>query len=497
MESVYDSYSHAHYPFLNHSDARLAALALTHDVPIYIINLFLDILRDKNFCYNDVSFSDASDIFKAIANAKAMRDIHRARRCSEVRSIDLNSKLTTNKKNPVQRDDPFHLTILDLVLDELHRQGEGDAEYRQVLIKTYDSMSRVHPSWTIPSKRSLGRLMRPINTREEGWRKVFCEPYLGPWTRRLNVIHDCQILKTQVGHPGRSRNSPTRHDIIDEFHLTNAAYSLCPNVETIIISTLKVPDVEIRHARVAILGLKSLQTLRTLTLNVSGSHFPLVHLCKIVPEFRSLQTLSIIYCRAGWLHRSTYPTYNNDIAEQLPRLPPCTSLRELNFDANTFPVRQLLPVLEWLARPRGSWSLKTIRIHSYSGNPDDNVRINELLQMLHAVQPAMPFLTSLELHAVIPPNHLSQQENIIDTTLQQCKSLESLGLCFRDHRYPYQLHHVLTNAPSTLRKISISSYHVKRDFGEGHSCAFSEYKGSKRFPTTGMTATQYEASYTL
>jgi hypothetical protein len=63
---VFDCRLNESIPFAILSDAKIARLVLTHNVPMHYLDLFLSVLRDPSFNAEELTLSSAKDIFQHI-----------------------------------------------------------------------------------------------------------------------------------------------------------------------------------------------------------------------------------------------------------------------------------------------------------------------------------------------------------------------------------------------------------------------------------------------
>lgn len=143
---AYDPYSDAEIPFRTASDALLARLRLEEGLSISTVNLFLDILRDRHFNTEDISFQSAAGIDKFVAEHKLTQQY-----IGEVNG---------------RADVPFPVLDRILYFISCDRDLQDEPTNRQIPITNimmgfredvFRSMARVQKSWLGPSRVYLSR----------------------------------------------------------------------------------------------------------------------------------------------------------------------------------------------------------------------------------------------------------------------------------------------------------------------------------------------------
>ena len=89
-------------------------------------------------------------------------------------------------------------------------------------------------------------------------------------------------------------------------------------------------------------------------------------------------------------------------------------------------------ILEWLTRPRKDWSIKSFCLnHEGWGAPE--LTFLQTKQVFDDIQMALPRLSSLELHALLPREDVDSVRgaDVLRMILQNCTSLNRLAVCLQ------------------------------------------------------------------
>jgi hypothetical protein len=183
---VYDSRVGENIPFSNQSDAEIASLALTHDIPSPYIDLFLDVVRADDFRADSLAFSSGVDIYLHVAAFREDRAFQRTKQYQEQEEIS-----TDNGVQHLKYSSPVPQLVVELITDEFKKQY-ASRDYEDISLGastascTLSNMTLVHRLWTIPAQRALGSIVRlnPTTTRH-----VLRSPLYGSWTRRAYFLY--------------------------------------------------------------------------------------------------------------------------------------------------------------------------------------------------------------------------------------------------------------------------------------------------------------------
>ena len=441
---VFDTRLGEYVPFANPSDAMIARLSLALDVPVHAVDLFLDILHNNSFKPGEVTIRRAGDIYQHVSEFRAERALVRARRplLDPVRILGPSEHKDDGSLAPSYA---FPLLILDLVLGELLQQYYAIPEPNRLIwkhqhIDLLSQMSLVHRSWTIPSQRALAHSV-DIDVAND-MRNIACSPIPGAWTRRLSVLFSCYDFKYDYFPV---YESPKR---LEGCRLSSLALRRFTNLRYLAIELTGLRDADLASGQIVLEVVSAMSSLEELRANVQSCAL-ISTLCSVLPHLRFLRSLSLTCC----VGRSGFGS--NTILKSRPELfsdlCPGRNLQHVFLDVYDDYADPLLPIMEWLLRPREDWSIKSFR---YDGEGGTFTRTKQIFDV---IQPALPHLCSLELHYAFSPRTADrdQDKEFLRMILRSCTSLRQLAICGLADYVDY----ALTSAPPTLQRIQRKPIH--------------------------------------
>ena len=445
---AYDSQLQEYIPFSNCSDAKVARLALTHNLTPRSIDLFLQLLRDEHFNPQDITFCVATDIYTHVSRYQIRRAEVRENNVRD-REMELATTSSTH----------FRPIILDLVIDELVRERNlsWDKEDLRILRNTLLAMTYVHRTWTIRSQRALGKFTS-VNFSTDV-RKAMCSPVLGFWTTRARYIYPSSAYKHY--NPG---DYLPRADIEEGTYASKFVY---PQFQQLSQLTLAVTydDVmtKIPYLERSLEGLRYLEQLQELNVDVSQSSRFLARICTILPYLHKLRKL-VIACRTPY-HKLEI---NDEITiDSLTDYTPPRLLRDVTLSTDfIWSNTSHLPFFEWIVRPRPDQCIKKLSFHG--ANAAFSETVSKCTQIVDLITPCFQNLEELELHTDVFLNENSQEKiEFYHHVLSHCKAIRHLIICdrvrfHRDEEKMLKVKRVVAgiaeHASSTLEEVWLGTY---------------------------------------
>ena len=422
---AYDTHLQERIPFSNPSDAKIARLALTHDVSLRAIDLFLQLLHDESFHSRDLTIGAAADIYTHVAQYRARRAETRASRTRHLTHRHTRSgSLALARVGTAYNQ--HSQTILNLILDELVQERKvlsrdplQNQDELYTSTQTFLNMSYVHRSWTIPSQRALGKVAS-LNLYTDV-RTILCNPVLGPWTTRVHIAYWCLDPEDRRGYDPRLFVSG----------LTDCAYSTrfilgrFSNLHMLSIAYADRYRAERTQAENSLDALHELDRLQELVVDVNGSCRLLSRVCSALPRLTNLHKLTLV-CRSSL----GAVDWDERVFSEFTRQEPSRSLRTVTFITDLWE-RPLWPVpyLEWIVRPRQNYLIDAFSLHvDFSWSTDKDIR--NTTQLIGSILPCITNLTTLELHTTIPFDHnVAQHADFYRFVLSNCTNLRRLLVC--------------------------------------------------------------------
>lgn len=291
------------------------------------------------------------------------------------------------------------------------------------------TMSLVHRSWTGAAQNVL---RRRVYMRTEDQLLSFARgPHCGPWVREFGYLHIYEGTKIRLGQRGVE---PTSGDGSRKRHLTTdlicSILQRTPNLQSFGCvfepmyrrSKWVISDILQQIGRTA--------SLRTLYIHTTSSTqtrcYTLEELCRAVSHLHRLTFLSIrgwdSVLGGGCQHGGE--SAPGSIAELLGCSPP-RSLETIFIAFPSFAILEIdEPLVSWLLRPRGEFSLKRLMLRNISLSEDS---LNEVLAFLAPLPHSLACLY-LGIEPENPGTYRSFYLPFVIALLSGCTHLKALYL---------------------------------------------------------------------
>ena len=458
---VYDAQLKEDIPFRSPTDAKIASLALTLDLPIQTIDLFLDILHDDKFKPDELTIRRGVEIFQHVSDFRMQRAITRANLPERNRAI-LNGE---DKVMAQSSAHVFPMLILDLVIDTLLHEFTSALSYneRRTYKDTFRSMSLVHRSWTFPAQSSLAYSIQVDVAKD--MQTVARAPIVKSWPKRLEVVFSSMDQRTCQYSPVSS--DPKR---IEGCRLTHGMFARFSRLRslTITFGSFHEDDIAFGHEVLCNFGAnaQNMTCLEELSLDIKPCFLASVA-CSTISSLPSLRKLDLRCSGDKLMTAGSIP--DNAYPELFASISPGESLEHVSFTSRGYHyIEPVLPIIAWLLRPRSPE--KAVRFFKFiSEHTHAKSEFIQLMQVLNVIQPALPYLTALELHAA-PANDDSANAALFESVLKKCTSLRRLAICTNPTRTPPRFGEVLKSSPSIVEEIYHKNGHafVDCDFNVKH-----------------------------
>jgi hypothetical protein len=453
--------------FENASDAKIASLALVHNLSVTAIDLFLDVLRDDDFSIGDLTLRSGSDIYSHIG------DQYRKQ------AVTLSENRLDFSRGQAVRDGAAQSSlVVKLITDELIRRWEWELANMQWCIHSAKdslaSMSLVCRTWRIASQRALGSILE----LQEGVdiRNVLCSPIFGPWTRRARI---------ELGFTAGQGNREIlkRMHVQEQSQLYVGAFRRYCNLRLVTMLLISLKDTRDEYpAQLCIRGLSLASNLQGLFIHFEEAiRGLLVQTAQTLTNLANLRefTLSLEY--SGFAKNNDSSYMHNDDAQALMDLSgPSSTLQNLTFIVLYLSgFKHAIPFLNWILLPRQSYAITSFSVHIPYASVTDMNSTND--QLIAVIAPNLSFLEVFEIHAKFEFFEASEQgdRNMADAFFRQllprCTRLRRIAYCHNllcQHRnLPPLFAAALGYAPKTLQEVLGANRH-EASLGEQPKCNF-------------------------
>ncbi|KLO08702.1 hypothetical protein SCHPADRAFT_931652 [Schizopora paradoxa] len=181
---VHDEWINDDISFPTKSDALIASLALKKQSDPVLIDAFLSLLKNPNFNTTECTLHSVADIHSFASSYRKEKDNHTPRQ-----SFPMQIPIFVWEEVMVHIGDQWVAYALKLCDDAAQYKTSWDnnifaAPYSHQLSDLYNA-SLVHPSWTRPAQRQMGRVLVLHKTNEDTLNAAIKSGLYGNWTQIL------------------------------------------------------------------------------------------------------------------------------------------------------------------------------------------------------------------------------------------------------------------------------------------------------------------------
>lgn len=409
--------------------------------PTSTIQAVLNIIGNPSFDKLSLTLKSFSDVFARIASDRTRVASKRTRLSASYRNfppIVLDNIIDIIESERVPMWDSFQVRNITP-----HNAGE----WNDPAWATLACLSLVHPSWTWPAQKAIGRQMAIIGMDiPNRIRKALTSPLFGPWTRRALISRTIRALalRPQSNQEFKGLDKELANLLaslikrIPRLHHLALGLELCPT------TNMTTQEELLSLVFTELARLKQLHNF--ILLDAKPSIFPLLvaPIVRLVAQLSNLTTLSVDIwskCISGRQRQQTAPIAFNEFH-------PPASLKRLKLILNTsFP----MDLLAWLFNPTTANSTPQLQELELTMTPPfspahlHGIATNFPL-ILASINPSVSLRTLQRLtlsFAYFHPDH----ETIMVEILSSCTSLRTLYL---DLRSDMDIKIILRRLPPTL-----------------------------------------------
>jgi hypothetical protein len=419
---VFDTQLNEKIPFATVSDAKIARLALTLNVPPYYVDLFFNVICDPFFKPGDVTLSGGRDIYQHVTDfCTKQREIRSICRPQEVVSASI-------PKTPLGSSScrPFPMFVLynviDHLLQEMRVHDNNSSDYRFDAWKrdrfTFQSMTLVDRSWTVPAQRALTFWRRYAFSWD--MRKDLCNPTFG-WTNRLQLDISGPF---DLDRPG----------FLYSFQQLARTFGRSGVLRRLYIWFRLFCKEDIPLLREIVKSIPAISSLEELVVIACQARSVSLTACNILPELHNLRRFTLKcdeYEYEHDMHEGMDDPAVKDGLCGLRSLVPGKRLEHISISSYG-DMGMVLPILRRIAVPRKDGHIKSFcwDVGQLSVGPEMDSE-PWTRQVFDVIRPSFPYLSSIEIHTTF-----AREGPDVDSDLElfrmikrECISLRQLSIC--------------------------------------------------------------------